>query len=126
MSNPFINTFKYREYITTYLERKARESRAEYFLKKTSVKKMTGIEAAIQVGARTIEYTQIVTDYDDQVIRAAYRMTGRVQIVDLDGEVIWTSPAMTAAIREAYDESVDRTIAEYLDAQMKRYGAAYL
>ena len=87
---------------------------------------MTGIEAAIQVGARTIEYTQIVTDYDDQVIRAACRMTGRVQIVDLDGEVIWTSPAMTAAIREAYDESVDKTIAEYLDAQMEKYGTAYL
>jgi hypothetical protein len=60
----------------------------------------------MRMGDREIEYVEVVTDYDEAELRAAALMAGNVRAVDLDGEVIWTSPAMAKAVHDAYEQSV--------------------
>ena len=60
----------------------------------------------MRMGDREIEYVEVVTDYDEDALRAAARMGGMVQAVDLDGEVIWTSPEMAKAVHDAYEQTV--------------------
>lgn len=60
----------------------------------------------MRMGDREIEYVEVVTDYDEDALRAAARMGGMVQAVDLDGEVIWTSPEMARAVHDAYELAV--------------------
>jgi hypothetical protein len=60
----------------------------------------------MRMGDREIEYVEVVTDYDEAELRAAALMAGNVRAVDLDGEVIWTSPAMAKAVHEAYESAV--------------------
>jgi hypothetical protein len=60
----------------------------------------------MRMGDREIEYVEVVTDYDEAELRAAAGMGGMVQAVDLDGEVIWTSPEMARAVHDAYEQSV--------------------
>ena len=63
-------------------------------------------KAAMRMGDREIKYVEVVTDYDEAELRAAARMGGMAQAVDLDGEVIWTSPEMARAVHDAYEQSV--------------------
>ena len=60
----------------------------------------------MRMGDREIEYVEVVTDYDEAELRAAAGMGGMVQAVDLDGEVIWTSPEMARAVHDAYEQTV--------------------
>jgi hypothetical protein len=63
-------------------------------------------KAVMRMGDREIEYVKVVTDYDDAELRAAARVGGMAQAVDLDGEVIWTSPEMAKAVHDAYELAV--------------------
>ena len=62
--------------------------------------------AVMRMGDREIEYVKVVTDYDEAELRAASRMGGLVQAVDLDGEVIWSSQEMIEAVHGAYEQAV--------------------